>query len=122
MRVLEQGDNGNSPLPDFPFHSKSDRVSLLKKKMNTYFMIRRNSDNMVIKIYSFPREFPEGMNRRQVFHQAREELEREYPETDYTLLLGTAISPDVFLRVYPELARGALNYEVEELDGQFINR
>jgi len=32
MRVLEQGDNGNSSLPDFPFHSKSDRVSLPKIK------------------------------------------------------------------------------------------
>jgi len=82
--------------------------------MNTYLMVRRDSDLMIVKIYVVPKELPQGVRFSQVIGKAFEKIHHDYSRRDYSLLIGDAYSPEDFLRSFPDWARGATTSEVEE--------
>lgn len=82
--------------------------------MNTYLMVRRDSDLMIVKIYVVPKELPQEVRFSQVIGKAYEKIHHEYSRQDYSLLIGDAYSPEDFLRSFPDWARGTTTSEVEE--------
>ena len=84
--------------------------------MNTYFMVKRKSDEMIVNMYVVPKELPEGVSFSQVVTKAYNKIHQNYPRKDYTLLIGGARSPDDFLSSFRDWAKGATALEAEEWD------
>ncbi|MBM3238116.1 hypothetical protein FJZ31_17635 [Candidatus Poribacteria bacterium] len=81
---------------------------------DTYVMVRRESDQMIVKMYVVPKELP-GDIFVKVVSDTSEKIHQVYPMKDYTLLIGIAHSPIDFLKTFPDWAKGATTFEVEKL-------
>jgi len=81
---------------------------------DTYVMVRRESDQMIVKIYFVPKELP-GDVFAKVVSDASEKIHQVYPMKDYDILIGDAYSPRDFLRAFPGWAKGATTFEIETL-------
>jgi len=80
----------------------------------TFIMVRRESDQMIVKAYFVPRNLPDGVRFSQVVGDAYEKIHKVHPMKDYTLLIGGAYSPRDFLRTFPDWAKGTTTFETEE--------
>jgi len=87
---------------------------------DTFLMVRRESDQMIVKMYAVPGEYP-GNVFAKVVKEARKKIHQVYPVKDYDILIGDAYSPRDFLRRFPDWARGATTFEAEVLtDGDMF--
>jgi len=84
--------------------------------MNTYFMVKRKSDEMIVKMYVVPRELPDNASFSKVVGKAYDKIHQNYPRKDYTLLIGGARSPEDFLSSFRDWTKGATVLEAEEWD------
>lgn len=82
--------------------------------MDTYLMVKRKSDEKIVRMYKVPLKLPEDVTFRKVMPKARKQIHQEYPRNEYTLLVGDAQSPEDFLRSFPDWAKGATILEAEE--------
>jgi hypothetical protein len=89
------------------------RVITMNDK-KTFMMVRRESDQMIVKAYFVPRNLPDGVRFSQVVGDAYEKIHKIYPHKDYDILIGGAYSLRDFLRTFPDWAKGAITFESEE--------
>ena len=82
--------------------------------MDTYLMVKRKSDEKIVRMYKVPLKLPEYVTFSQVMQKARKQIHKEYPRNKYTLLVGDAHSPEDFLRNFSDWAKGTTTLETEE--------
>lgn len=82
--------------------------------MDTYLMVKRKSDEKIVKMYKVPSKLPEHTTFSQVMQKARKQIHKKYPRNEYILLVGDAQSPEDFLRIFPDWSKGATTLETEE--------
>lgn len=80
----------------------------------TFIMVRRESDQLIVKAYFVSRNLPDGVRFSQVVGDAYEKIHKVYPRKDYEILIGSAYSPRDFFRNFPDWAKGAITFESEE--------
>ena len=79
-----------------------------------FIMVRRESDQMIIKAYFVPIKLPDGVQFSHVVGDVYKKIHKVYPRKDYDILIGGAYSPRDFLRTFPDWAEGATTLEAEE--------